>query len=101
MSKYQELMNQAQQLMAQAEEARKAELQGVIQQIKATMAEHGITLADFGGEPGRRAGTRAKKTAEVRYRGPNGEVWSGGRGRRPDWVLQLQTQGKDIEQYRV
>jgi DNA-binding protein H-NS len=101
MSKYQELMNQAQQLMAQAEEARKAELQGVIQQIKATMAEHGITLADLGGKPGRRGGAGAKKTAEVRYRGPNGEGWSGGRGRRPDWVLQLQAQGKDIEQYRV
>ena len=101
MSKYQELINQAQQLMAQAEEARKAELQGVIQQIKATMAEHGIALADLGGKPGRRAAAGGKKTAEVRYRGPNGEGWSGGRGRRPDWVLQLQAQGKDIEQYRV
>ncbi len=53
MSKYQELMNQAQQLMAQAEEAQ-GRVAGVIQQIKATMAEHGITLADLGRKPGRR-----------------------------------------------
>jgi DNA-binding protein H-NS len=100
MPSYQELMQQAKDLMAQAEKVRDAERQGVIDQIKATMAANGITLADLGGRGGRRAGG-AKKSAEVRYRGPNGETWSGGRGRRPDWVMQLQAQGQDIEQYRV
>jgi DNA-binding protein H-NS len=34
----------------------------------------------------------------VKYRGPNGEVWGGGLGRKPDWVNAL---GADIEKYRV
>lgn len=48
MATYSELMAQAQALMAQAEQARKAELAAVIADIKAKMKEYGITVADLG-----------------------------------------------------
>jgi DNA-binding protein H-NS len=37
----------------------------------------------------------------VKYRGPNGETWSGGRGRKPQWVMQALKEGRDIEEFAV
>ena len=42
-----------------------------------------------------------KEPAVVKYRGPNGETWSGGRGRKPAWVQAILDAGGDIEKYRV
>lgn len=36
----------------------------------------------------------------VKYRGPNGEEWSG-RGRQPKWLTVMEAQGKTREDYRV
>lgn len=103
MSDYKELMAQAEALMAQAEEARKAELAGVIADIKAKIKEYNLSASDLGlGLGGRKArGSAAKSAAVVKYRGPNGETWGGGLGRKPEWVRQLLAQGQDIEAFRV
>jgi len=98
MSSYQELVNQAKALMAQAEDVRKQELANVIADIKSKMKEFGITAADLGISGGSRKARAAKAPMVVKYRGPNGEVWGGGLGRKPDWVNAL---GADIEKYRV
>ena len=37
----------------------------------------------------------------IKYRGPNGETWSGGRGRKPQWVTQALQQGRDLEEFAV
>ena len=65
MASYSELMAQAQTLMAQAEQARKDELAGVIGDIKAKMKQYGITVADLGGGGGgaKKAGNLAIYTS--------------------------------------
>jgi DNA-binding protein H-NS len=99
MSSYDDLMQQARALMEQAENVRKAELAGVIADIKAKMKEYGITTADLGGaQPKKKAGGGK---SEAKYRGPNGELWAGGAGRKPEWVRDVIAQGGDVEQYRI
>lgn len=101
MSSYKELVAQAEALMAQAEEARKAELANVIADLKAKIKEYGLSASDLGFSGGTRKARGAKAPAVVKYRGPNGETWGGGLGRKPEWVRQLTAEGKNIEDYRV
>lgn len=102
MTTYSELMAQAQALMAQAEQARKNELAGAIADIKAKMKEYGITVADLGGvvASARRSG-KVKVSAPAKYQGPNGELWAGGPGRKPEWVRAVLAAGKSVEDYRI
>lgn len=97
---YSELMAQAQALMAQAEAARKAELSTVIADIKTKMREMGITVDDLGDGKSKSSG-KAKTKAEPKFRGPNGETWSGGPGRKPQWVVDAVAAGKNIEDFRI
>jgi DNA-binding protein H-NS len=103
MSSYAELMNQAQALMQQAEQLRKAQIADVIREIKAKMLEFGITVEELGGAGATRAkrGGAVKVKAEAKFKGPNGELWSGGLGRKPEWVRTILASGGDIEQYRI
>lgn len=102
MATYSELMAQAQKLMAEAEQARKGELASVIADIKAKMKQYGITVADLGGAAGgaKKAGG-SKSSAPAKYRGPNGELWAGGPGRKPEWVRAVLAAGKSVEDYRI
>lgn len=101
MATYSELVSQAQALMQQAEQVRKQELASVVADIKAKMKEYGITLEDLGGLAGRKSGGAAKVKAPARFRGPNGELWSGGPGRKPEWVREVLAAGKSIEDFRI
>lgn len=100
MATYTDLINQAQALMAQAEQVRKQELANVIADIKAKMKEYGITLEDLGGTAARKGGA-SKSKAPAKYRGPNGELWSGGPGRKPEWVKAVLAAGQNIEDFRI
>ncbi|MCX8016703.1 MAG: H-NS histone family protein [Rhodocyclaceae bacterium] len=104
MSTYQELLAKAREFERLAEEARKTEMAQRIAEIKVKMDEAGLTLEDLVAALGkkgrsRRAGATSAKV--IKYRGPNGEAWSGGPGRKPDWVRKILAEGGDIEQYRV
>lgn len=99
MDTYTELMKQAKDLMEQAEQQRKKELKDIVDGIKAKMREYGITVADLGGASVK--GPSKKMKAPAKYRGPNGETWSGGPGRKPGWVLNVLASGKSIEDYAV
>jgi DNA-binding protein H-NS len=101
MATYSELMAQAQSLMAQAEQARKDELSAAIADIKAKMKEYGITVADLGGSGAGRKSSKTKSSAPAKYRGPNGELWAGGPGRKPEWVRTVLAAGKSIEDFRI
>lgn len=102
MANYAELMAQAQALMAQAEVARKEELSNVVADIKAKMKQFGISVADLGGAaaPGKRV-SKSKPSAEPKFKGPNGELWAGGPGRKPEWVRAVLAAGKSIEDFRL
>ncbi len=101
MATYSELMAQAQALMAQAEQTRKDELASVIADIKAKMKQYGITVADLGGAAGTKKPAKSKSKAPAKYKGPNGELWAGGPGRKPEWVREALAAGKSIEDYRI
>lgn len=103
MATYLELKAQAEALMHQAEQARKQEIAKVVSEIKQKMAEYGITVADLGLPSGGKP--RARKASSVsasvvRYKGPNGEGWSG-MGRQPQWLKSALEQGKSKEDFAV
>lgn len=102
MATYSELMAQAQALMAQAEQARKEELSAAVADIKAKMNQFGITIADLGGSgTGSKKAVKTKSSAPAKYRGPNGELWAGGPGRKPEWVRAVLASGKDISEFLI
>lgn len=92
MSTYQELKDQAARLLAEAEEMRKIEVAGVIADIRQKMQQYSLTVQDLGPVP-----KANNSQSPVKYRGPNGETWVGGRGRKPDWILDAIKNGKDID----
>lgn len=101
MATYSDLVNQAQALMAQAEQVRKQELANVIADIKAKMKEYGLTAEDLGVAASGRKSTASRAKAPAKFRGPNGELWSGGPGRKPDWVKAVLEQGKSLDDFRI
>lgn len=105
MTTYLELRAKGEKLLAEAEELRVKELNAVIEDIKQKMQAFGLTPQDLGftGTAGtrRRKSSGAPEKAKVRYRGPNGETWSGGRGRKPRWVAEILAKGKKLEDFAV
>jgi DNA-binding protein H-NS len=99
---YLELKEQAEKLLAEAERMREQEIADAVADIKRKIDLYGLTAEDLGlaksAGPG---GTRAKNKSVVKYRGPNGETWSGGRGRKPQWVTQALQQGRNLEDFAV
>lgn len=85
MASYQELKAQAEALLAQAEEARQAELQEVLNEVRSKVREYGLTPEQVFGR--KRAARKQVATAsEVKYQDPKtGKTWSG-RGREPSWI---------------
>ena len=74
MATYIELKNQAEALLAEAEQVRKQEIAEVIQRIKSQMKEYGVTLTDLGGavaSASPRKPVKTKSAAPAKYRGPN------------------------------
>lgn len=106
MSKYLELKQQAEALLEEAELARKEETSTVIAEIKEKMLLLKLTLQDL-----REAGIADNKPtikttdfkALPKYRGPKGELWSGGRGRKPDWAIEAIAKDglSSLEKYRI
>ena len=101
MTTYAELKADA--LNAQAEIARKQEIAEVVQRIKADMKEYGITVLDIGGHviTGKSKAAKTKSTAPAKYRGPNGELWAGGLGRKPEWVRNVLASGGTLDAYAI
>ena len=102
MATYLELKEQAEKLLAQAEEMREQEIADTISDIKEKIRLYGLTAEDLGlaRSAGRGPG-KAKNSSPIKYRGPNGETWSGGRGRKPQWVTQALKDGRKLEDFAV
>lgn len=106
LSSYLELKAQAEALLAQAETVRQQELAAVIQDIKDKMSQYGLSAADLGlTAPSAAVKTRvvskSKSKAPAKYRGPNGETWAGGLGRKPEWVRALLAAGENMDKYLI
>lgn len=82
------------EMTKRVELARKNEQAGAMEQIRSIMENYGLSSADLDGAAKAKK-AKASSTVPVKYRGPNGETWTG-RGRAPQWIA-----GFDREQYKV
>lgn len=121
MSNLIDIQSQIEKLQKQASDIRAREFDKTVQDIVAKMQAFGITLKDIQTASGRSAKaskarakgkvaakapadksrkTGATGTVAPKYRGPNGEVWSG-RGLTPKWLAALIADGKQKEQFAI
>ena len=116
MSNLMDIQGKIEQLQKQANEIRSKEFDKTVQEMRATMQAFGITVKDLQATGKGRGGKRMAKVATKRatagnkkktgvavaakYRGPNGETWSG-RGLSPRWLTALVATGKTKEDFAV
>lgn len=117
MSNLIELQDQIEKLQKQANDIKVRRFDQTVSDIKAQMLAFGITAKDLttkktvskGKDKAVKAvravkvvgGTKkVAKPVEAKYRGPNGESWSG-RGMMPKWMQALVTEGKSKQDFAV
>lgn len=119
MSNLMDIQSQIEKLQKQANDIKAKEFDKTIEEIVAKMQAFGITQKDLqaamarGGKsragaksPAKvrqdkgRAGKTGTVTVAAKYRGPNGESWSG-RGLTPRWLASLLAQGKQKEEFVI
>jgi len=100
MATYLELKAKAEKMLAEAELLRQKEMNDVVSDIKEKIKAYGLTAQDLGlaGAPRARKGT-TPNAKSVKYRSPSGETWSGGRGRKPAWVVEALKAGKNMDDF--
>ena len=111
---------QSKELDKQLALARRGERKAVVEQIKALMADAGLTIDDLAPSskskqakqskspsisgarpPGSRTSSLAGQKLPPRYRNPStGETWTG-RGLRPRWLQTAIDQGKTVEDFKI
>jgi DNA-binding protein H-NS len=96
-----ELLAQKAAIEQQILDAQKAQRAQAVAQVRALMAEYGLTLADLGTRGvsvPRKAG--AGKVA-AKFRNPaTGDTWSG-RGLQPNWLKAALASGATLDDFRV
>lgn len=115
MSKLIDIQNQIERLQRQASEIRAKEMNKTVQEILGKMEAFGISLKDLqaamskgkgrartGSEKVQKRGksTMAGTKVAPKYRGPNGETWTG-RGQQPRWLADLVAQGRAKEEFAI
>ncbi len=110
MSNLIDIQTQIEKLQKQAAEIKTREFDKTVKEILAKMQAFDITLKDIQqamSKPrklrGKIKATSTKKTGgkvAAKYRGPNGETWSG-RGLMPRWLMVLVEQGRKKEDFAV
>jgi DNA-binding protein H-NS len=124
MSNLIDIQSQIQKLQKQAADIKTKEFDKTVREIREMMAAFGISLKDLQA-PKRKAratkgtakgktkanakvakkavakkGKKAGTTVAAKYRGPNGETWSG-RGLMPRWMSALVAQGRSKEDFAI
>ncbi len=112
-----DIQSQIEKLQKQANEIKAKEFDKTVREIISKMKAFGITVKDL--QPGRsdagstknraRASEKTSKAAAskkpvsvvaVKYRGPDGETWSG-RGLTPRWLSALISQGGEKDDFLI
>ena len=115
MSNLLDIQSQIEKLQKQANDIRAKEFDATVQDILAKMQAFGITIKDLqtakpakgrksvvkprtakAAKPSKRAGV----AVAPKYRGPNGETWTG-RGLMPKWLSALVAQGQSKESFAI
>jgi DNA-binding protein H-NS len=126
MSSLIDIQSQIQKLQKQAADIRTKEFDKTVQEIRDKMAAFGITLKDLqttkrkpradkgkakvkvkrkvkvvaAKKTAAKKGKKAGSTVAAKYRGPNGETWSG-RGLTPRWMAALVAQGRAKQEFAI
>ena len=99
-------------LKADAEKARRKEVQGVVGRIREAIDAYGLTAEDLGfsvksksagkAAPAKKRGAKAKAkpAAVVKFRNDSGGTW-GGLGKRPQWLRDALAAGKTLDDFKV
>ena len=113
-----DIQNQIDKLQKQADDIKKRDFDKTVADILVKMRAFGITAKDLTssklvrgkikvgseakGSPGKadRATSRRNAPVAAKFRGPNGETWSG-RGLTPRWLTALVAQGQPKETFAV
>lgn len=110
-----DIQAQIQKLQKQASDIRAKEFDKTVLEIREKMEAFGITIKDLqtvaAQRKGRPKSASAKKPAAskskragvavaAKYRGPNGETWTG-RGLTPRWLASLLEQGRTKEEFVI
>lgn len=97
-----DIQKQIAQLQQQAEDIKAQEHSKHVQEILDKMAAYGLTVADLQGRKGgvRKKASRSANPAPAKFKGPNGETWSG-RGLMPRWLSSLVSQGRRKEEFAI
>ncbi len=100
-----DLLAQRAALEKQIVETQRAERADAVAQVRALMAQYGLTLADIGAKPPKaatppkKAGTGRKVAAK--YRNPaTGDTWSG-RGLKPKWLKAALDSGRSLADFAL
>jgi DNA-binding protein H-NS len=109
---YASIVKQIETLKAEAEKARRKEVDGVIGRIRTAIDAYQLTAADLGfgvkasGPKKAAAKTKvrrkgaAKSAIVVKFRNDSGGTW-GGRGKRPQWLRDALNAGKTLADFAV
>jgi DNA-binding protein H-NS len=105
MPTYDEIQAQIQRLQEEANHILLKEKAEVIQHLKAEIAKHNLSAKDLGLDNvkrGRKPGVKRTigSPNEAKYRGPNGETWTGF-GRQPHWMHEALASGKKKEDFAI
>ncbi len=101
MSSLSELLAQKAAIEKQIADAQREEKSGAIAQVKALMAEHGLTLSDLSSRnaaaPKRVGGSKVA----AKYRNAaTGETWTG-RGLQPNWLKAALASGRTLADFTI
>lgn len=102
MATYAELQAQIAQLQREAQAVLSEERLRVISDVRGKIAQFGLTARDLGLEGGMPGASkrRGKAGGAPRYRGPEGQLWSGF-GRQPDWLRAALASGRSKDDFLI
>ncbi len=102
MATYHELLAQRDELEQRINAARKIEVSAAVTQVKELIAQYDLTAADCGFKLGGDVAALGKVKTPVRpkYRGPQGQIWSG-RGKAPNWLTALEAQERSRDEFLI
>jgi DNA-binding protein H-NS len=98
MTTYKDLLKQREALEQQIAEARQRETSQAVSQVRALIAEFGLTAQDVfpTAKAGKGGGAKTGAKVAPKYRNPaTGETWTG-RGKAPKWI-----EGKDRSGFAI
>jgi DNA-binding protein H-NS len=111
---YAQIVKQIEALKAEADKARRKEIEGVVGRIREAIDVYGLTAEDLGlagkakpakaaaSAPAKKRGRKAgaKAAPVVKFRNDSGGTW-GGRGKRPQWLRDALAAGKTLADFAV